>query len=150
MKLITNQKVAPDTKIRENEMKKLTFILMVVFAMILVSCGGNNKGHDYKPEVKGTFAEYYDVDNVQLSFKEGHNSFLNSEYIEIIAKFDIVKNDKDIKNEIGNLTPNCMNGWSSYSDRRLNDGKYRWGCSVNILDPQYTKICSLYDSDINP
>ena len=123
---------------------------MVIFVMALVSCGRKSKSYDYKPEVKGTFAEYYDVNNVNLSFEQGHNEYLNSEYIKIIAKFDVVKNDKDIKNEIGNLTPNCMNGWSSYSDRRLNDGNYRWGCCLKVLDPQFTEICTLYDYDINP
>jgi len=134
-------------------MKKIAFIILAVVAMACVSCGGSKakkNGYDYKPEVKGTFAAYYDIDNVNLKFEEGHNDFLGSDYINVIATFNVVKNEKDIKDEIGNLTPNCMNGWFSYDPRNLYDGKYRWGCSVRILDSQYTEICSMNESDINP
>ncbi len=134
-------------------MKKLTCILFAVIAMVFVSCGGSKeskKGYDYKPEVKGTFVEYYNIENVNLSFREGHNEFLNSDYIEVVAKFDVVKNDKDIKNEIGNLTPLCTNGSSSWWPDWGNDGNYRWGCCLKVLDPQFTEICTLYDYDINP
>ncbi len=133
---------------------------MAVVAMACVSCGGTKaneetkaseetkaykKSFDCKPKVKGTFAWYYNVENVNLSFEQ-----INNDEFLIIARFDVVKNEEDIKNEIGNLTPLCTNGSDHWSYDWGNDGYYRWGCCLKVLDPQFKGICTLDDVDINP
>jgi len=120
----------------------------MVTTMVFSSCG--KKEYNYKPEMEGTFADYYDVENVKLTFEKGHNEFLNSDFIRVFAKFDIVKNDKDINEEIEDYKLVFINGHCSYTTSNLYDGTYRWGCYLNILDNQYTRICYLKSTDVAP